>query len=173
MGASALQNRPTDRLEREARELAGAGGIGKTRLGRAAARHLVPQFPDGVWIAELAPLSDPGLVPATVAKAVGLELLGGEISREGVANALARSQILLVLDNCEHVIDAAASMVEELLRASPGARVVATSREPLRAEGEWLYAVPPLSVPPVDEIDVMRYGAVQLFAARMGATDSD
>jgi predicted ATPase/DNA-binding winged helix-turn-helix (wHTH) protein len=152
--------------------LTGAGGIGKTRLARAAARYLLPQFADGVWIAELAPLSDPGLVPATVAKAVGLELPGGEISRECVANALARSQILLVLDNCEHVIDAAASMVEELLRVSPGARVIATSREPLRAEGEWLYVVPPLSVPPMDEIDVMRYGAVQLFVARMGTTDS-
>jgi predicted ATPase/DNA-binding winged helix-turn-helix (wHTH) protein len=152
--------------------LAGAGGIGKTRLARAGARHLLPQFADGVWIAELAPLSDPGLVPVTVAKAVGLEFPGGEISREGVANALARNQILLVLDNCEHVIDAAVSMVEDLLRASPGARVIATSREPLRAEGEWLYVVPPLSVPPVAEIDVMRYGAVQLFAARMGAADA-
>jgi predicted ATPase/DNA-binding winged helix-turn-helix (wHTH) protein len=153
--------------------LTGAGGIGKTRLAQAGARHLLPQFADGVWIAELAPLSDPRLVPCTVAKAVGLELPGGEISRESVANALARSQILLVLDNCEQVIDAAASMVEELLRASPGARVIATSREPLRAEGEWLYAVPPLSVPPVAGNDVMRYGAVQLFASRMGATDAD
>src|SRR5712671_2041895 len=153
--------------------LTGAGGIGKTRLAQAGARHLLPQFADGVWIAELAPLSDPRLVPCTIAKAVGLELPGGEISRESVANALARSQILLVLDNCEQVIDAAASMVEELLRASPGARVIATSREPLRAEGEWLYAVPPLSVPPVDGKDVMRYGAVQLFASRMGATDTD
>jgi predicted ATPase/DNA-binding winged helix-turn-helix (wHTH) protein len=152
--------------------LTGAGGIGKTRLARTGARSLLPQFADGVWIAELAPLSDPGLVPATVAKAVGLELPGGEISGERVANALAQSQILLVLDNCEHVIDAAASMVEELLRASPRARAIATSREPLRAEGEWLYVVPPLSMPPEDEIDVMRYGAVQLFAERMGATDS-
>src|SRR6202040_3520578 len=137
--------------------LSGAGGIGKTRLARAGARHLLPQFADGVWIAELAPLSDPGLVPVTVTKAVGLEFPGGEISRESVANALAQSQILLVLDNCEHVIDAATSMVEELLRASPGARVVATSREPLRAEGEWLYVVPPLSVPPGGGVDVMRY----------------
>jgi len=152
--------------------LSGAGGIGKTRLARAGARHLLPQFADGVWIAELAPLSDPGLVPVTVAKAVGLEFAGGEISRESVANALAQSQILLVLDNCEHVIDAAASMVEDLLRASTGARVIATSREPLRAEGEWLYVVPPLSVPPVAEIDVLKYGAVQLFAARMGAADA-
>src|SRR6202011_5202141 len=100
--------------------LTGAGGIGKTRLARAGARHLLPQFADGVWIAELAPLSDPGLVPVTVAKAVGLEFAGGEISRESVANAFAQSQILLVLDNCEHVIDAAASMVEDLLRASTG-----------------------------------------------------
>jgi DNA-binding winged helix-turn-helix (wHTH) protein len=152
--------------------LTGAGGIGKTRLARAGARHLLPHFADGVWIAELAPLSDPGLVPVTVAKAVGLEFAGGEISRESVANAFAQSQILLVLDNCEHVIDAAASMVEDLLRASPGARVIVTSREPLRAEGEWLYVVPPLSVPPVAEIDVLKYGAVQLFAARMGASDA-
>src|ERR1700730_4171245 len=154
--------------------LTGAGGIGKTRLARAGARHLFRPFADAGWvgIADVAPLSDPGLVPVTVAKAAGLEFAGGEISRESVANAFAQSQILLVLDNCEHVIDAAASMVEDLLRASTGARVIATSREPLRAEGEWRYVVPPLSVPPVAEIDILKYGAVQLFAARMGAADA-
>ena len=92
--------------------LTGPGGIGKTRLALAVARQLLPQFADGVWVAELAPLADPGLVPATVAAAVGLELGGGEVSAPRVAQALADRRLLLVLDNCEHVIDAAAALAE-------------------------------------------------------------
>jgi len=112
--------------------LTGTGGIGKTRLALEAARHLLPQFADGVWIAELASLSDPQLVPVTVATALGLELARGE----RIAAALGSKHIMLVLDNCEHVIDAAAGMVEALLHANPAARVIAKSREPLRAESE-------------------------------------
>src|SRR5580700_4546489 len=82
--------------------LTGAGGIGKRRLALAVARRLLPQFADGVWIAELAPLADSGLVPATVAAAVGLELAAGAVSPEHVAIALSAKQQLLVLDNCEH-----------------------------------------------------------------------
>ena len=82
--------------------LHGAGGIGKTRLALVAARRLLPQFPDGVWLAEFSPLSDPSLVPATVAAAVGLELAGGELSVQRVAHALAARRLLLVLDTCEH-----------------------------------------------------------------------
>jgi predicted ATPase/DNA-binding winged helix-turn-helix (wHTH) protein len=149
--------------------LAGAGGIGKTRLGLEVARHLLPRFADGVWAAELAPLSDPGLVPVAVATALGLELTSGTASPESVAAALGSKQLLLVLDNCEHVIDAAARMAEALLHANPDARVIATSREPLRAEGEWVYRVPPLAVPPEfgpDCDDPLSYGAVRLFSAR-------
>ncbi|HEX4260281.1 MAG TPA: winged helix-turn-helix domain-containing protein, partial [Acetobacteraceae bacterium] len=118
--------------------LTGAGGIGKTQLALAAAREVLPHFADGVWLAELSSLADPGLVPATVAAAVGLELGGGEVSAQRVAQALADRPLLLVLDTCEHVIAAAAGMAEALLHANPAAHVVATSREPLRAEGEQI-----------------------------------
>src|SRR5207248_5704877 len=131
------------------------------------ARRLLPKFADGVWLIELAPLSDPDLVPATVATALGLA--DDVVSPERVANALAAKQLLLVLDNCEHLVGAAASMAEALLRANPAARVMATSREPLRAEGECLYRVPSLAVPMEDSQDVedpLRYGAVRLFVAR-------
>jgi DNA-binding winged helix-turn-helix (wHTH) protein len=154
--------------------LTGAGGIGKTRLGLEVARRLLPRFVDGVWVIELAPLSDPDLVPATVATALGLDLAGGAVSPERVANALASKQLLLVLDNCEHLVGAAASMAEALLRANPAACVLATSREPLRAEGECLYRVPPLAIPTEgskDAEDPLRYGAVRLFVARARAAD--
>jgi predicted ATPase/DNA-binding winged helix-turn-helix (wHTH) protein len=155
--------------------LTGAGGIGKTRLALAAGRRMLPQIADGVWVAELAPLSDPALVPATVAAAAGIELAGGAVSAGRVANALSGKRLLLVLDNCEHLIEAAARMAEALLRASPAAQVIATSREPLRAEGEWLYPVPPLGVPAEDARDAddpVRYAAVRFFVERARATDS-
>src|SRR6516225_7007702 len=154
--------------------LTGTGGIGKTRLGLEVARHLLPQFADGVWIAELASLSDPQLVPVSVAVALGLELVSGVVSSGRIAAALGSKRIMLVLDNCEHVIDAAAEMVEALLHANPTARVIATSRERLRAESEHLYRVPPLAVPAEDMQaldDVLRHGAVALFVARAQEAD--
>jgi predicted ATPase/DNA-binding winged helix-turn-helix (wHTH) protein len=154
--------------------LTGTGGIGKTRLAVEVARQLRPGFADGVWIAELASLSDPQLVPITVATAFGLELLSGVVSPERIAAAVSSKRIMLVLDNCEHVIAAAAGMVEALLHANPAARVIATSREPLRAESEHLYRVPPLAVPTEDAQaleDVLRHGAVALFVARAQASD--
>jgi predicted ATPase len=154
--------------------LTGAGGIGKTRLGLEVARRLLPEFPDGVWAIELAPLSDPDLVPATIAMALGLDLADNVVSPERIANALASKQLLLVLDNCEHLVGAAASMAEALLRANPAARVLATSREPLRAEGECLYRVPSLAVPTEGSQhaeDLLQYGAVRLFVARARAAE--
>src|SRR5262245_16127027 len=153
--------------------LIGAGGIGKTRLGMEVARELLPNFADGAWVAELAPLSDPALVPVTVATALGLELPAGRVSAKRIAAALGSKQILLVLDNCEHVIGAAASMAEALLR-STSATVMVTSREPLRAEGECVYRVPPLDVPAEgveDMEDLLRHGAVRLFVARARAAE--
>ncbi|HZB90048.1 MAG TPA: winged helix-turn-helix domain-containing protein, partial [Stellaceae bacterium] len=152
--------------------LIGVGGIGKTRLGLAAARELLPHFADGVWLAELSALADPALVPAVVAAAVGLDLGGGEASVQRVAQALAARRLLLVLDTCEHVIDAAAAMAEAVLRGGSAAHVIATSREQLRAEGEWVYPVPTLSVPPVNataDDDPLQYGAVRLFIERARA----
>jgi predicted ATPase len=154
--------------------LAGAGGIGKTRLAIETGRQLVPSVADGVWLAELASLSDPGLVPVTVAAALGIEVSGGVASAERVARALAPRQIILVLDNCEHVIDAAAQMTEALLSANPASRVITTSREPLRAEGEWIFQVPPLAVPTeagINVDDALRYGAVRLFVDRAHAAE--
>ena len=153
--------------------LTGAGGIGKTRLGLEVARRLLPKFADGVWAIELAPLSDPDLVPGTVATALGLNLPDNVVSPESIANALAAKQLLLVLDNCEHLAAAAASMAEAVLRANPAVRVMATSREPLRAEGECLYRVPSLAVPTEgsqEAEDPLRYGAVRLFVARARAS---
>src|SRR6266436_3644507 len=154
--------------------LIGAGGIGKTRLGLEAARELLPGFADGVWVAELAPLSDPGLVPVTVAVALGLTLPAGAESPEWVAAALGAKRVLLVLDNCEHVIEAAARMAAALLNANPHARVLATSREPLRAPGEYVYRVLSLELPPEgaqDSGDLLEAAAVKLFVARARAAD--
>ena len=154
--------------------LIGAGGIGKTRLGLEAARQLLPAHADGVWVAELAPLSDPGLVPVTVAAALGLRLPTGAEVPERVASALGSKRVLLVLDNCEHVIEAAARMAEALLRANPHVRVMATSREPLRAPGEYVYRVLSLQVPAEGtegHQDLLETAAVQLFVARAQALD--
>jgi len=155
--------------------LTGVGGIGKTRLALEVARHLLPDFVDGVWLAELAPLSDPGLVPVSVAVALKLALPDRAESPERVAAALGDKGLLLVLDNCEHVIDAAARMAEAVLRAAPHARVVATSREPLRAPGEYVYRVPSLEVPHEDTDDreeLLQTAAVSLFVARVRAVEA-
>jgi predicted ATPase len=154
--------------------LTGAGGIGKTRLGLEVARQLLPNFPDGVGLAELGPLTDPQLIPMTVATALGLTPVSGTVSVESVAAALGGKHVLVLLDNCEHLIEAAAHMAETLLRASHFVCVVATSREPLRTADEYVYRVPPLDVPGEDNVDVddvFRYGAVRLFVARAQAAE--
>jgi predicted ATPase/DNA-binding winged helix-turn-helix (wHTH) protein len=152
--------------------LTGAGGIGKTRLGLEVARLLLPKFANGAWLVELASLSDPDLVPATVAMALELRLPAGAVSTEGIANALGSQHLLLVLDNCEQVIDAVAALAEVLLRTNAALHVIVTSREPLAAEGESIYRVPPLGVPgegTEDIEDVLEHGAVRLFVARARA----
>jgi predicted ATPase/DNA-binding winged helix-turn-helix (wHTH) protein len=154
--------------------LTGGGGIGKTRLALALARELLPHFADGVWLADLSPLSDPGLVPATVAAATRLDLGGAEVTMQRVAAALANRRLVLLFDNCEHLIDAAAALAEAVLRAGSEVRIIATSREPLRSEGEWVYTVPPLAVPAEeaeDDEDLARYAAVRLFLERARAAE--
>ena len=154
--------------------LTGAGGVGKTRLALEAARRLLPRFPDGVWLVELGPLADPALVPVTVATAVGLPLGTGPATADRVAGALREKHLLLVLDNCEHMIDAAASMAAALVSAGALARVLATTLEPLRAPEEHIYRVPSLDVPAEDNLDaddVSRYGAIRLFDVRARAVE--
>ena len=127
----------------------GPGGIGKTRLAIEVARSLFPGFRGDGWLVELVALSDPRLVPSAVASVLGLRP-GDEISAETVARAIGGRNLLLVLDNCEHVIDAAATLVETVVRLCPYVTVLATSREALRIEGERTYRVPPLDVPAQD-----------------------
>jgi len=154
--------------------LTGPGGIGKTSLAIKAFRYLLPDFEDGGWIVELASLSDPGLVPSTVASTLGLKL-AGEISAESVARAVGGRHLLLVLDNCEHVIDAVANLAETLTRLCPRTTIVATSREVLRIDGESVYRVPPLDVPAIGQAApdyILEYSAVELFVARTKALNA-
>lgn len=152
--------------------LTGIGGIGKSRLAVAAAQRMLPKFRDGVWQVDFSPLTDSALVVATVATANGIEL-GGDVSPQHLAQALAGRQMLLVLDTCEHVIATAAALADAVARTSSGVRLLATSREPLEVEAEWVYPVPPLAVPAKDaeEPDLMRYGAVRLFFERARAAN--
>ncbi len=154
--------------------LTGPGGIGKTALAIKAVRYLLPDFEDGGGLVELASLSDPGLVPSTVAATLGLKLTG-EISAESVARVVGGRHLLLVLDNCEHVIDAVASLVETFTRLCPRTTIVATSREILRIDGEAVYRVPPLDVPALGQAapdTIMQYSAVELFVARTKALNA-
>jgi predicted ATPase/DNA-binding winged helix-turn-helix (wHTH) protein len=156
--------------------LTGPGGIGKTTLALEVARSLFPAFNGDCWLVDLASLSDPALVPSTVAGVLGLGLGGDEISTESVARAIGGKKLLLVLDNCEHLIDATARLAETVVRLCPAISIVATSREVLRIEGEHVYRVPPLDVPSPhqEESDVViGHSAVQLFIARARALDSD
>jgi non-specific serine/threonine protein kinase len=120
-------------------------------------------------------LSDPGLLPTAVAAVLGLKLGGGEISAEAVAGAIGAQKLLLVLDNCEHVIEAAAKLAETVVRTCSRTTILATSREILKIEGEYVYRVPPLDVPPQDEEpgNVLAYSAVQHFVATTAALRLD
>jgi predicted ATPase/DNA-binding winged helix-turn-helix (wHTH) protein/predicted negative regulator of RcsB-dependent stress response len=151
--------------------LTGPGGIGKTSLAIKAVRYLLQDFEDGGWIVELASLSDPGLVPSTVASTLGLKLVG-EISAMSVARAVGGRHLLLVLDNCEHLIDAVADLAETFTRLCLRTTIVATSREVLRIDGECVYRVPPLDTPALGQAApdyIMQYSAVELFVARTKA----
>jgi predicted ATPase/DNA-binding winged helix-turn-helix (wHTH) protein len=154
--------------------LTGAGGVGKTRLSLLVAKQVLHDFPGGVWFVELASLSDPEALPAMVAASVGLKFATGAVSAERVAREIALKHLLIVLDNCEHLATAAADMAEALLSCSPSIRVVATSREPLRAEGERVYRVRPFAVPDAtvtDVCEILSNAAVQLFMTRAQALD--
>lgn len=152
--------------------LVGAGGVGKTRLALEAAGRVAPLFPDGVSLAELGPLGAPEFVPAAVAQALGFPQGAGTPSLDRIASAISTRRMLLVLDNCEHLVEAAAQIVEKLLHAGAFASVIATSREALKADGEYVYRVASLDVPAEenqDVEDVLRHGALQLFDARVAS----
>ena len=144
----------------------GPGGAGKTRLAGEVAERVAGRFADGVWLAELAAVGDPELVAAVVAAALGVREQAGVSAADALARVLARQQLLLVLDNCEHVIGAAAALCAGLLPACDDVRVLATSREPLRVAGEARYRLAPLALPGPDDADAAGCEAVTLFADR-------
>jgi predicted ATPase/DNA-binding CsgD family transcriptional regulator len=126
--------------------LSGVGGVGKTRLALAAAEHLAAAFPDGVWVVELAPLGAPDAVPDAIAQTLGIPPQGEVPLIETVAEGVAGRHLLIVLDNCEHLLAAAAMAVERIVARSETPRIVATSRERLRVAGEELVSVSPLAL---------------------------
>jgi predicted ATPase/DNA-binding winged helix-turn-helix (wHTH) protein len=156
--------------------LTGPGGIGKTVLALELARRVRGELANGGWLVELASLSDPNLVPSAVASVLGLRLESSTISPEAVGQAIAEKKLLLVLDNCEHLIDATALLAETLMRLCPRLTILATSREVLRITGEYAYRVLPLEVPAIGREEpehILSQSAVELFIARANALDPD
>ena len=162
--------------------LTGLGGVGKTRLALAVAEAVASEFCDGVWLVELAGLSDPALLASTVAQALRVQEQAGQTMQETLEQALSTRRLLLVMDNCEHLLSASVELIEGLLsRCGAGLRVLATSRERLGLFGERIYSVPTLSVPSPSEtassVDIdnnatsrlLDYAAVQLFVERAAA----
>jgi non-specific serine/threonine protein kinase len=155
--------------------LTGAGGCGKSRLSVQVARNILESFPDGAWIAELAPLTDPGLVAQRVAAALGVREEAGRPIMETLREALGARTLLILLDNCEHLTDACRSLAAGLLEGAPGVRILATSREALGVAGEVVWRVPPLHVPDLrgpgrlTRREIGRFESVRLFAERATA----
>lgn len=152
--------------------LTGAGGSGKSRLALEVVRQVASEFPHGVGWVELAALSNPDLVPQQVAAALGLREEGGRSRIEALLEWLRDRSLLLVLDNCEHLVDACATLADTLLRGCPGLKVLATSREALAVAGERAWLVPPLSLPaaePASARERAEAEAVQLFVERAQA----
>ena len=156
--------------------IVGAGGIGKTTVALAVAEHAIADYEHGVWMIDLAPVGDARLVPSAVATALGLEIRS-ENPLPGLTAALRDKRMLLLLDNCEHVIDAAASLAAEVLSQAPGVTILATSRELLTVAGEVGYRLGPLSSPlpspGLTAAEAAAFPAVQLFVERVTASVED
>ncbi len=155
--------------------LVGTGGVGKTRVALQVGADSLDGSRDGVWFVELALVNDGSLVARTIASTLGLQEQPERPVLETLLRYLKHKRLLLILDNCEHVIDEAAKIADILLRGSPGVRLLATSREPLRIVGEYVYRMPSLAFPSQSDTltaeDALRYGAVALFAQRAAASD--
>jgi predicted ATPase len=148
--------------------LAGAGGIGKTRLALQLAAEVKDAYRDGVWFIDFAPLDDPELVPNVAAQALGVQQSAGKPLVETLCRHVRGQRLLLIFDNCEHVLDASARLAEAMLRGAPEPTIIATSREPLRIGGEQIYRLPTLSLPdPAANVESIRQAdAVLLFVDR-------
>ncbi len=148
--------------------LLGVGGLGKTRLSLQVAAEVMDGYRDGVWLVELGSISDPSLVPTSVAQVLGVQERTGTPLTDTLCDHLKARQLLLILDNCEHVLDACAILADAILRGAAEPTIIATSREPLHLAGEQTYRLPTLSLPdPTASSEMMgRSEAVQLFVDR-------
>jgi predicted ATPase/class 3 adenylate cyclase len=150
--------------------LVGPGGIGKTRLSLQVAADAMDAFPDGAWLVEFAPLTDAQRVPQTVASALGVKEEAGRPVLEALLKHVENRQLLLILDNCEHLVQACAELARQLLQAAPKLKILTSSREHLRTSGERTYAVPALSLPEANRAITVKslteFEAVRLFVER-------
>jgi predicted ATPase/class 3 adenylate cyclase len=158
--------------------LTGAGGIGKTRLSIEAARAMLAEFQDGTFFVALAPLSDANLIARTVVQALGFVEVGNLPAEQQLREGIGSKRMLLVLDNCEHLIEGVAALASDLLSTCHQIKIIATSRESLRIPGEWLYAVPTLGIIPEENMPLDLEAASKspmlvLFAERAHAVRSD
>src|SRR5262245_53279953 len=152
--------------------LTGAGGCGKTRLAIQVGSKMSDTFADGVWLVDFVPLGEPELVPQQVAQTIGLRTVPHQLLSESLFNFVTPKQILLILDNCEHLIAAIAQFVQPLLSSAPKLNILATSRQPLAIPGEKIYQVQGLSLPSLDSAtalnpqDLKQYDAIHMFVDR-------
>jgi len=153
--------------------IVGAGGMGKTRLALQLAAAMIDDFPDGVWMVELAPLADQQLVPQAAASILGVKEEPGSTAQQALVKHVRTRRLLLILDNCEHLILACAELAKALLAAGPNLKVLATSREPLHVAGEVTFPLPGLGTPDPDQPPTVaglnEYDAVRLFVDRAHA----
>jgi predicted ATPase len=151
----------------------GSGGIGKTFVALAIGQGLISQYADGAWLIDLASIGDPDLVPSALASVLRLASCF-ENELPYLAAALRETQALLVLDNCEHLIGAAAALAKEVLRGAPGVRILATGREPMQVEGERIHRLASLAIPVASNgltaAEALTFPAVQLFIESAATT---
>jgi predicted ATPase/class 3 adenylate cyclase len=157
--------------------LVGSGGVGKTRVSLHVAAQVLEQYRDGVWVVELAPLSEGGFIPEAIAAALAIRLSSSVDPLSSLVASLRPLRALVVLDNCEHLVADAAAVAAAIVRACPGVAVLATSRQGLGVSGEAVYRMPSLPVPPPEEAaitaaEARSYAAVDLFVTRAEAADS-
>lgn len=156
--------------------VSGSGGVGKTRVALQVGADLIDRYADGVWFVDLAPIKDSELVSSAVAQALNITAAGGQSLDDAIPYALKRKQLLMILDNCEHVVEAAAALAHSILASVSDVRILATSRQALGIVGEAVHRLPSLAVPKesttltVDE--AQSYGAIALFVERARAADS-
>jgi len=156
--------------------LTGPGGTGKTRLAIEAAARCIDRFPWGAWLVDLASLTEPSVVPSAIAESIGIEPQPGRSVVDTLISRLSDRGLLIVLDNCEHLIEAVAETTRDLLRACPDVRFIATSRQNLGIRGEHVFVVKPLSAPETTELsadELLGYEAGELFVQRAREANAD